>query len=103
MNATINTSNEEVFAALKDAATSPYVQVAYRLDKGGIKVVDMGYTTGNQHSKKELKQQFRFGCMRVNDNLLTGHEGYVRDADGTIYRICRENKTAEKVFWMQKV
>ena len=109
MNVDILKSNDEVLAALANAdRTSPYVMVAYRLGNGSIKVVDMGYVTGNHDdkpSKKDLKQQFKYGCMRVNDNLLTGHSGYVRDADGTFYRICRASKHAEVVdtnFWFEK-
>ena len=98
MNVDILKSNDEVLAALANAdRTSPYVMVAYRLGNGAVKVAEMGYVTNGSTSKKDLKQQFKFGCMRVNDNLLTGHSGYVRDADGNIYKVCRESKQAELV------
>ena len=98
MNA--NESNEQVLTALQNTSTSPHVTVAYRLSNGGIKVIDMGYVTGNhgdKPTKKDIKMQFKFGCQRVNDNLITGHAGYVRDADGTIYQVSRESKTAKRM------
>lgn len=94
---TTNESNCGVFHTLNDAAPSQHVMVAYRLSNGAVKVAEMGYVTNGSTSKKDLKQQFKFGCMRVNDNLLTGHSGYVRDADGNIYKVCRESKQAELV------
>ena len=87
-------------------ATDPQTGIPITIDtveqwaersNGAVKVAEMGYVTNGSTSKKDLKQQFKFGCMRVNDNLLTGHSGYVRDADGNIYKVCRESKQAELV------
>jgi len=98
MNA--NESNEQVLAALQEEPSHPYVLVAYRLSDGRVRIVNMAYVLGvidAKPTKKQAKEMFRYGCMRVNDNLLTGHAGFVRDADGTVYRVSRESKTAEKV------
>lgn len=58
------------------------------------KIVDMGYA-GDQ------KEQFKFGAMRIADNLGTGETptevGFVKTPDGQFYKVTRGKKTAQKV------
>ena len=88
---------------LKDAPITRNVLIAYNLDNSrGIQLTDMGYVTdtpgeGTRLTVKQEREQFKYACMRVNDNLLTGEVGYVRDTNGTIYSIMREYATARLV------
>jgi hypothetical protein len=93
--------NSEVLAALKDAPSSNNVMIAYRLDNGDIKIVDMGYATksdGNKKlSKKDEDQQFGCGCMRVNGNLAPLAKGYVRTPKGVTFEVSRESRRAKLI------
>ena len=88
---------------LKDAPITRNVLIAYNLDNNrGVRLTDMSYITdtpgdGKPLTVKQAKEQFKYACMRVNDSLLTGEVGYVRDTNGTIYSIMREYATARLV------
>ena len=57
------------------------------------KIVDMGYS-GSQ------KNQFKYGCMRISDNLGTGETptniGFIKTPSGEIYEIKRGCRIAKK-------
>ena len=57
------------------------------------KIVDMGYS-GSQ------KDQFKYGCMRIYDNLGTGKTptniGFIKTPSGEIYEISRDSRRAKK-------
>lgn len=59
------------------------------------KIVDMGYISINQ------KEQFRFGALRIADNLGTGKNptsvGFIRTPGGKYYKIERSKKSAKLV------
>jgi hypothetical protein len=64
----------------------------------------MSYVTdtpgeGKRLTVKQAKEQFKYACMRVHDNLLTGEVGYVRDTNGTFYAISHEYKTAKPIVY----
>ena len=88
---------------LKDAPITRNVMIAYNLDNNrGVQLTDMGYVTdtpgeGKRLTVKQAKEQFKYACMRVHDNLLTGEVGYVRDTSGIIYAISHESKTAKPI------
>ena len=88
---------------LKDAPITRNVLIAYNLDNNrGVQLTDMGYVTdtpgeGKRLTGKQEREQFKYACMRVNDSLLTGEVGYVRDTNGTIYAISQEYKTAKPI------
>lgn len=64
---------------------SQFVIVAYN-----DKLVSMDYI-GNP------KDQFKFGCMRIQDNLCTGNIGYIKDINGKIYQIERGKRKAKLI------
>ena len=88
---------------LKDAPITRNVMIAYNLDNNrGVQLTDMGYVTdtpgeGKRLTVKQEREQFRYGCMRVNENLLTGEVGYVRCPKGIIYSISREYNRAKPI------
>lgn len=50
------------------------------------KLVSMSYIA-------DRKDQFKFGCMRIQDNITSG-VGYIKDFDGKIYQIERGKRKA---------
>lgn len=73
---------------------SQNVVVSYR-----DKVVDMGYVTGTINiqrklTKKEEREQFKLGCMRIIDNNF---DGFVKSPSGKIYQVSRNNRSAKLV------
>lgn len=88
-------------SAINSLPKSNNVQVAYALDNGSIKTVDMGYTTRSTGDKKLKKQdeqkQFRAGAQRVADNLSAGQSGYVRLPSGQVYIVSGSNRTARPI------
>ena len=58
------------------------------------RVVSMDYISGQ-------KQQFKFGCARISDNLGTGETptdvGFIKTPSGLFYQVSRSARSAKKV------
>ncbi len=58
------------------------------------KIVDMGYIEG-------LKHQFKFGAMRIRDNLGTGQTpttvGFIKTPKGEYFSISRDSASAKRI------
>lgn len=70
----------------------------------GDKLIEMGYITPNAKlfrgklKKNDSREQFRFGCMRVQDNCVGDvRKGYVREPSGAIYEILNGVRTARRL------
>lgn len=58
----------------------------------------MSYVSGGKPTptKKELKEQFRIGAMRIYDNLSIGAVGYIRQGDA-YYVVSRAVKSTKRI------
>ena len=53
------------------------------------KIVEMDYI--------ERKQQFKFGCMRIADNIAISDVGYIKTPKSQYYIVSRNFRTAKKI------
>lgn len=53
------------------------------------KIVDMDYV--------EKKEQFKYGCMRIADNIAISDVGFIKSPKSEFYIVSRGSKTAKKI------
>ena len=65
------------------------------------KLIDMGYITGSDGTKKlskaDEKRQFSAGCMRIVDNGATGYVKSPLGHGGEVYVVTQESRKARKM------